>query len=76
MADQQRRLNLHQRTRLIRTALTGPNGKALLEFLMDEHVLNESPVTNRTKMAMEAGARALVLQLRRIATSTDEEPKV
>lgn len=76
MADQHRRLNLEQRHRLVRSALTGPNGKALLDHLMDEYVYGELPTTSRTKMAMNAGARALVLSLRRIATTPDEEPKV
>ena len=71
-----KQLNLHQRHRLVRSALTGPNGKTLLDFLMDEYILNETPTTDPTKLATNAGARALVLQLHRIATATDEEPKV
>ena len=71
-----KRLNLAQRHRLVRTALTGPNGKALLDYLMDEYVLSEMPATDPHKMAVDAGARGLVLSLHRIATATDEEPKV
>ena len=69
-------LNLGQRHRLIRTSLTGPNGKALLDYLMDEYVFGEVPTTDPTKLAMDAGARALVLSLHRVATTTDEEPQI
>ena len=61
-------LSVGQRTILVRNALTGSNGQALLDFLMDEYVLMETNTTDPTKMAKEAGARELVLHLRRLAT--------
>ena len=56
-----------QRTLLVRNALVGSNGQALLDFLMDEYVYNERGSIDPYKLAREAAERDLVLRLRRMA---------
>ena len=51
---------------LVRAALTGSNGQHLMDFLMDEYVYDDKGTTDPTKLAKEAGARELVLHLRRM----------
>ena len=53
---------------LIRAALTGSNGQHLMDFLMDEYVYDEKGAVEPHKLAYDAGARDLVLRLRRVAT--------
>ena len=61
-------LNISQRTQMVRAALTGPNGTALLDFLMAEYIFDELVTDDPYKQAKHAGQRELVLRLRRLAT--------
>lgn len=49
----------------IRQALKGPNGQALLDYLMDEYIYNVPETTDPTQLAKNAGQADLVLRLRR-----------
>ena len=52
----------------IRSMLSGPNGAALMEFLMEEYVLNVAPTLDPHQLAWNAGQADLVLRLRRYTT--------
>ena len=59
-------LDLDQRSRVIRNTLIGPNGQALMDFLMEEYVYDERLPKDTNDALIKAGQRDVVLRLRRL----------